>query len=235
MMPSVNLSDDISFLAREAAATMVARLDLIALQPKKVVLYGCEVEQLRKRYPEADYKIDLEETEILALPDHSVDMIFANLFLPWCQDLKKVVAEWSRILRPEGFVMFSSFGPDTLMELREHFAEHLLTNLIDMHNVGDELMNAHIHDPVLDVEYVTVTYRDVMTLLSELQAMKMFSSRLSALELKPNTEGVFPITYEIIYGHGFRAAITAGNFADEWGVVKIPLSQLRSAPPTFTK
>ena len=172
------------------------------------------------------------DAEIIPLEDGSVDLIFMNLLLPWFDDSKKIFSELRRILRPEGLLMFSSLGPDTLIELRESLFDSVLPNLIDMHIIGDELTKARFADPVLDVEYLTVTYREFKKLIYELQVTGILTSDippdLNADDiLKPDTEGKYPITFEIIYGHAWGPSSTVDHVADESGTVRIPLSHLR--------
>lgn len=218
------------FLAQEMGKQMLERLELMTLQPKVIVNLGCDTkfaaDLLKKRYPEAEI-IDGAEAEMLPLIDHSVDLIFANLFLPWCKHLNNVFREWKRILRPEGLLLFSSFGPDTLVQLRQNYANSLLLNLVDMHNLGDELTQARFSDPVLDVEYITVTYRDLKKLTQELQAAKALVKEVEIVEIEADSQGVFPLTYEIVYGHAWGPNIDVDHTADEAGIVKIPLSHLR--------
>lgn len=220
----------IFFLAREIGTPMIERLELVTLQPKLIANLGCETEYfaelLKKRYADAEIK-NFAEDEILPFADHSVDLIFANLFLPWCKDLNKIFREWRRVLRPEGLLMFSSFGPDTLIELRENHANEILINLVDMHNLGDELTHARFADPVMDVEYLNVTYRELKTLMQELQATNMLLSDVTEVQLTPNDKNVFSLTYEIVYGHAWGPDPGVDHVADEEGVVRIPLSHLR--------
>lgn len=232
-MPS---QDDFLFLSREASAQMLARLAFMTLEPK--VIADCSSagnqsnELLKQAYPNAKIIVieseeEKEESEIIALPDHAVDLIFSNLLLPFCMDFKKIMREWRRILRPEGLLIFSSFGPDTLIELREHNADKIALNLVDMHDIGDALIHARFADPVLDVEYLTVEYKNIQTLTRELQATKMLLPSSSHLQLQSDEHGNFSVTHEIIYGHAWGPSATVDQVADEFGVVRVPLAHLR--------
>lgn len=221
----------IFFLAREVGTQMLERLQFMTLQPKTILVMGVEgdyfAELLKKRYPDAKMLVALDEKKILTQEEQFVDLIFANLFLPWCKELKKIVFLWRHLLRLDGVLMFSSFGPDTLIELRENYANCLLPDLIDMHNIGDELTQARFANPVLDVDYLKITYRDLKKLLMELQATNMLTPDLTEINLKPDAKSIFPLTYEIIYGHAFGPESSVDHVADEEGVVRIPLSHLR--------
>lgn len=234
--PELTNHSDTSFLAREIGTQMLARLEFMTLKPKTIANLGneagCCEELLKNRYSEAEI-IMLDEADILNLPNLSVDLIFANLALPWSHDFKNGIQEWRRILRPEGLLMFSSLGPDTLMDLHEGIAKNRVPKLNDMHDLGDALVHARFADPVLDVDYLTVTYRHMDTLLDEMQAMRMIEVNDQAekerviKESKPNSEGVFPLTFEIVYGHAWGVAESEGQLMDEEGVVKIPLSHVK--------
>ena len=102
--------------------------------------------------------------EKLALPQESVPLVLSNLLLHWC-DVNAVFLEVARVLEVGGAFLFSTLGPDTLMELRAAWAEvddypHV-HEFIDMHNLGDALVAAGFSEPVLDTDRVIVTYKDV--------------------------------------------------------------------------
>lgn len=158
----------------------------------------------------------------LPFKDASVDMVVSNLMLQWCDPLDGVFAEVRRVLKPGGVFSFASFGPDTLRELREAWAavdDHVHVNrFIDMHDVGDALMRAGLTEPVLDVEHLTLTYQDAMTLMRELKAIgahNVAAGRRPGLTgreaLKQMTQayesqrrdGVLPASYEVVYGHAW--------------------------------
>ncbi len=241
-----------SVIARHVGEHMIEKLELITLQPNRIIDLGCGVGHcaglLQKRYPGAtvfgvdhaermlayaretqiaEVKWACAEADILPLQDGSVDLIFMNLLLPWFDDEKTILRECRRILRPEGLLIFSSLGPDTLIEWQEILGNSLLPNLMDMHDSGDALMHARFADPVLDVEYLNVTYKSFDKLIYELQMTGMLLDNIPPLQPEPNSAGKFSVTYEIIYGHAWGPDVTVDHIADESGVVKIPLSHLR--------
>jgi malonyl-CoA O-methyltransferase len=151
------------------------------------------------------------------------DMIWSNLALHWAMSLPQTLAECYRVLRPGAVFMFSTLGPDTLKELRAAYAavdRHVHVNrFLDLHDVGDALVRARFADPVMDMEYLTLTYTDVRALLRELKAMgehNVNAGRNGALSGKAahaamarayedyRREGRLPATFEIVYGHAFR-------------------------------
>jgi malonyl-CoA O-methyltransferase len=161
----------------------------------------------------------------LPLPAAAADLIWSNLGLHWHMQPERVFAEWRRVLRVEGLLMFSCFGPDTFKELRSAFAAldglpHVLP-FVDMHDYGDMLVHAGFSTPVMDMETLTVTYRSIDKLLAEVRAWggnplatrrrglvgrQAWQRMTQALEEQRRSDGSIPLTYEIIYGHAFRPA-----------------------------
>jgi malonyl-CoA O-methyltransferase len=110
----------------------------------------------------------------LPLPHDSVDLLFANLLLPWITDLPGTFVEWQRVLKPGGLALFTTLGPDTLYELAKAWSTvepgpHV-HGFFDMHDVGDALVRSGLAEPVLDVDHLTVTYASVAALARELKA-----------------------------------------------------------------
>ena len=105
--------------------------------------------------------------DLNALPFRGVtaDLVWSNLALQWVNDLPRAFAEVRRVLRVGGLFTFTTFGPDTLRELRRAFAgidAATHTNrFVDMHDIGDMLVAAGFADPVMDMEHVTLTFEIV--------------------------------------------------------------------------
>ena len=91
----------------------------------------------------------------LPFGDNTIDIVFSSLMLQWC-DLDEAFREVRRVLTPEGLFIFSTFGPDTLKELRAAWAKadgyNHVNHFLDMHDVGDALVRAGLSEPVLDVD-----------------------------------------------------------------------------------
>ena len=161
----------------------------------------------------------------LPLAPNSVDLIWSNLALPWHPQPDRVFTEWRRVLAVDGLLMFSSFGPDTLGELRTAFASldagsHVLP-FVDMHDFGDQLVAAGFSTPVMDMEVITVTYDSAAALLADARALggnplatrrrgligrAAWQRMLDALEGQRRADGKLTLTFEVIYGHAFRPA-----------------------------
>jgi malonyl-CoA O-methyltransferase len=115
------------------------------------------------------------DVERLPFAGESCSMVWSNLVLQWCNDPARVFAEVRRVLATGGLLMFSTFGPDTLKELRAACADadrHVHVNrFFDMHDLGDMLVRGGFADPVMDMEYVTLTYSTVRDLMRDLKAI----------------------------------------------------------------
>jgi malonyl-CoA O-methyltransferase len=110
----------------------------------------------------------------LPFADQSVDLVFANMLLPWVDDLPNCFSEVSRVLRKDGLFSFSSLGPASLAELRDAWRDvddYQHVNIFpDMHVIGDSLVQAGLRDPVLDVDFLTVQYKKLESLFGDLTA-----------------------------------------------------------------
>lgn len=163
------------------------------------------------------------DIEALPLADNSVDMVWSNLAIQWCNDLDQAFAEIKRVLKPNGLLMFSTFGPDTLKELRIASAENdamtHVSRFIDMHDIGDAMTRAGFKAPVLDVEHFTLTYDDAKSVMRDLKSIgahnatagrarglvgKGFFAQLAArYEQFRQQDGKLPATFEVVYGHAW--------------------------------
>jgi malonyl-CoA O-methyltransferase len=153
----------------------------------------------------------------------SLDLVWSNLALQWINDPMEAFAEFHHALAVGGLLTFTTFGPDTLLELRTAFsgvdrATHV-SRFIDMHDLGDMLVRAGFAEPVVDMEKLTLTYVDAMTMMRELKAIgahnatlgrprgltgrARWSKMLDALEAFRH-EGRLPATFEVVYGHAWK-------------------------------
>ena len=163
------------------------------------------------------------DIEQLPLAPACAGMIWSNLALQWSNEPKRAFAEMHRVLAPGGLLMFSTFGPDTLKELRAAFGSvdrHThVHRFIDMHDLGDALVACGFADPVMDMEIVTLTYADLRELMRDLKAIgahNVTRGRAAALTGKSvlarvaqnyeaaRREGRLPATFEVIYGHAWK-------------------------------
>ena len=159
----------------------------------------------------------------LPLRAASVGMIWSNLALAWASDPLLALREFHRVLKAGGLLMFSSYGPDTLKELRAAFAADSRTghvhSFVDMHDLGDMLVASGFATPVMDAETITLTYADVAALMRDLKTSGQTHAAqdrrrglvgrdawrrlLEAYEHK-RTQGRLPATIEVVYGHAWK-------------------------------
>lgn len=263
--------DGVAVLQREVGNRLLERLRLIRLAPAQALDLGCGTgyiaQGLLKRYGGARVvALDIAEgmlqqarrrsgwwrrpcficgdIERLPLADACADLLISNLTLQWCNDLEGTFAEFLRVLRPGGALLFTTFGPDTLRELRASWAAadgHTHVNrFLDMHDVGDGVLRAGLSDPVLDVERFTLTYPDLGGLLTDLKklgAHNVTSGRARGLTGRGRwrivhdtyegfrIDGALPATYEVIYGHAWKP-LAAAQKTDATGAVRVPLARL---------
>ena len=154
----------------------------------------------------------------LPITDASVDVIFSNLCLQWVNDLPATLAEFRRVLKPDGLLLFSTFGPDTLLELREAYWQAgeknpPLSPFAAIQQIGDAMLAAGFKNPVLDRELYQLTYSDVRTLMKELKAIGANDARpqrsrgmggktrllnMTAAYEKLRYNDVLPSTWEVV-------------------------------------
>lgn len=165
------------------------------------------------------------DIERLPLRSGCAELIWSNLVLHWVDAPPLAFREFHRVLAVGGLLTFTTFGPDTLRELRTAFAmidaaTHV-NRFVDMHDLGDMLVEAGFADPVMDMEMLTLTYADAMALMRELKALgahnvtaarprgmmgrRRWHRMLDALEAF-RREGRLPATFEVIYGHAWKPA-----------------------------
>jgi malonyl-CoA O-methyltransferase len=161
------------------------------------------------------------DIETLPIVSNSMHLLWSNLALQWCNDLDAAFNEAARVLQPEGLFIFSTFGPDTLKELRSasNNGHTHVSRFIDMHDIGDALTRAGFSAPVLDVEYYTLTYDNVKGVMKDLKSIgahnatfgrnrglagRGFLNNLTQQYEQFRTQGKLPATFEVIYGHAWK-------------------------------
>jgi malonyl-CoA O-methyltransferase len=154
----------------------------------------------------------------------SIDLIWSNLAIHWHPEPHNVLREWSRILKPGGLALFSNWGPATGQELRTAISRAGIQTatlpLVDMHDLGDLMIEQGFADPVMDQETITLTYADGASLLADVSALggnpnpnrraglttKGWRARLiEALEANARLDGKLTLTLEVAYGHAWRS------------------------------
>ncbi len=158
----------------------------------------------------------------LPLAPNSMNLVWSSLALQWAQDLEAVLGGFHRVLAPGGLLMFATFGPDTLKELRAAFAAiddapHV-NRFTDLHDIGDMLVHAGFSTPVMEMEMLTLTYADLKALMRDLKGIgahnaatarrqglfgKSAWTRLEQAYEAHRRDGRLPATFEVIYGHAW--------------------------------
>jgi malonyl-CoA O-methyltransferase len=225
---------------------LLGRLDDFKLAPESILDLGAgtghAARALKRRYPGAIVvavdiapgmlerardqsrwlrRFERVRADAYTLPfrDGSFDLVFSSLMLQWCDDLDAVFAEIARVLKPGGALIFSTFGPDTLLELRESWSAsdapgNHVNHFFDAPSLGTALMHAGLAEPVLDVDRIVMGYADVFTLMRELKAIgahnmtrgrprgltgrKRLAAMTQAYEVL-RRDGKLPATYEVIH------------------------------------
>ncbi len=167
--------------------------------------------------------------ERLPLADASVDLVFSNLMLHWHPAPHAVIAEIARVLKTGGLVIFSSYGPDTGKELRAACAASLPAArpmpCIDMHDFGDMLVDSGFEAPVMEVDTLQLTFGSARALLTEARALggnprddrasalpsgRQARALVRALESGADAQGRLALSFEVVIGHGWKAAPRTG-------------------------
>lgn len=235
----------VAALQREVEARLLEQLDYFDSRiPQRVLDLGCgpghASAAIKQRWPKAEViavdmalpmlheagkhsrfwrpikRVCADATQ-LPLCDQSIEVIFSSLCLQWVDDLPATLAEFRRVLRPDGLLLFSSFGPDTLLELRTAYQdsghEAPLSPFLPLQAIGDALLAAGFRDPVAERDHYTLTYPTVRQLMEELRAIGANDARhnrprgLSGrqrLQQVTNAyealrqQGVLPSTWEVI-------------------------------------
>jgi len=253
---AVRTYDDAAVLQRTVADRLIDRLDVVRTRPVSILDAGCGTgyctRALTRRYRRArvvglDLVWDMAAAarrkagwfarsrfvagDVARMPfaAGTFDMVLSNFMLPWC-DPARAFAECVRVLRSDGLLVFTTLGPDTLIELRAAWREadpdatpHLY---LDMHDVGDALVRAGFVEPVMDVERYTLTYPHLDALLLDRKALGAGNAmhpqrrgligrsrfeRFRAAYAASPADGKLPVTCEVVYGHAWAPRILAGD------------------------
>ena len=243
--------DEAAVLQKEVCSRLLERLDIVKISPDWILDAGSgtgeAIKPLQKKYKKSEIALlDLSERMLLkakkntalfkkahavcgdleAIPfvDQQFGLVFSSLALQWCNDISVTLADFKRILKPGGLLMFATFGPDTLKELRSSWktvdqAAHV-NAFLDMHDIGDALMQLGFAEPVMEAEVITVNYDSVDLLMQDLRNIgaNVTASGQNNGMLTPNklnalrqayeafrTDDVLPASYEIVYGHAWVA------------------------------
>jgi malonyl-CoA O-methyltransferase len=162
------------------------------------------------------------DMERLPLTANSTNLVWSSLALQWADNLEATLKGFHRVLAPGGLLIFATFGPDTLKELRAAFsavddAPHV-NQFVDLHDIGDMLIHTGFASPVMEMDMLTLTYTDLKTLMRDLKGIGAHNAaaarrrglfgksawvRLEQAYETQRREGCLPATFEVIYGHAW--------------------------------
>lgn len=243
--------DDADFVHTVTREALLARLQPLVVEAGTVLDLGCATcstsQALSKRFGRAHIiSVDLAHNMLqrgrkkrawfsrssfvqataAALPfsAQSIDVVFANLLLPWVDDPNQVFSEIARVLRKGGVFAFATLGPDSLLEIRRAWAQvddraHV-NHFLDMHDLGDGLVNAGLADPVLDVDRLSVSYDSTQKLFADLTAMggrnalrqrnralvgKQHFRHMTEELQRSGADGKITLDLELVFGHCWGA------------------------------
>lgn len=246
--------DEYAFIQQEIGQRLLARAQTIKTPPRTILDLGAGpgsmFKALAKTFPKAKIvgldiawgmcaqtassrsslfkaKPTMVQADMEQLPfkDNSFDLVFSNCAIQWACQLPQLFAEVNRVLTAQGGLFYSSFGPDTLSELKQLWAQvsphHHIMPFLDLQGYGD-LMFKHFSQPVVSSDAIYVTYK---TLNQHLTDLKMTGARnvvndrkrglssprqlaqlKQAFEKAKGEDGLFTSTFEVVFGHAFKAA-----------------------------
>ena len=268
--------DDAAVIQHEICDRTLERIDMLNLQPARVLDIGTGTGRsfhgLQSRFPNAliiacDLALPMlkqcqqlvnseqagllvcNDAEQLPFADATIDLIFSTSTFQWCTDLHQLFSECMRVLCPNGALIFSTFGPDTLVQLRNSWAEvddrEHVHEFIDMHHIGDLLLTTRFLDPVVDMEMIDIQYQSLLELLRDLKdtgsrgkfahsasarpqglmSKEKYKCLQLAYEKYRQKNDLLPASYEVVYGYARKPA---HDFHESNGIeVRVPMSDIK--------
>lgn len=245
---SADRYDEAAVLQRHVADELMERIEDLEISPARILDLGSGTGYLTRmiveRFPGAEvFALDISpamarrsagaapgcatcaDAERVPFRADTFDLVVSNMTLQWC-DFESVFGEARTVLAPGGLLLFSTVGPDTLMELRESWraADEVphVHDFVDMHHLGDALLALGFENPVLDIDRINLTYPDVGLLLRDLKTLGVVNARsarargllgrrryaalIDAYEAFRDPAGELPSTWEVVYGHAWFPA-----------------------------
>ena len=216
----------------EVVERMMARLSIIKIQPKNILLVehapSAFKERLKSQYPAANVICVPCIDTLSGAAENHFDIVILYFSLLWAHEPILLLQQAARCLREEGLFLCASLGPDSGMELRKSFAtvsEHVHVHpFSDMHHLGDAMLQCHLSDTVMDCERVVLAYDALETLVEDARDYHVFNAHarrfkglftpkqwhaLQQAYVAYKANGYYPLTLEVVYGHGWKLASSA--------------------------
>ncbi len=241
-----------SSLQNNISDKLFKKLDLIQINPNLILDLGCGTgrngRMMKEKYQNIkiinyDFSVNMlkeakknqykmlnnksnfvcGDIEKLAFSENTFDVIWSTSSLQWCNNLSDTFNKAKVILKPGGLFIFSTFGPNTLFELRnitKKISNYQKTNnFLDAFSIREKLINEGFVDPVIDSEEFCLAYKDINKLFLDLRkigATSGFKKRNIGLSGKSflkliidgykeySYDGIFPATYEALYGYAWN-------------------------------
>ncbi len=158
----------------------------------------------------------------LGITRDEIAVIWSPLWLQSVSSPLEMIKNWHAVLKPEGCLFFSSFGPDTAKVLKRVSATLgvQFPDYLDMHDLGDLLVLAGFSNPVMEMEKITLTYRNAETLIQEwrdvmgnclqhresgLKGRGFYANLLHQLSGQSDRkQGLISLELEVVYGHAWK-------------------------------
>ena len=180
------------------------------------------------------------------IPNMQYDLIVCNLALSWVADAPEQLAFWAKQLAPGGVLLFSALGPDTGRSLRlaatqAGWTTPIAPDYVDMHDYGDMMVQAGLTTPVMDVERLSLTYKDAQRLRQDLFGLQgnlhpdrlaglAGRGRFQTLEQVLDANAPIPFELELVFGHAWKPLPAAPKTLSQAQTVS--LDQLKSTLPS---
>lgn len=219
-------------------------------KPKKIIAQHLALKHLAKFKKQKSWfsKLSCIQTSNTSLPylANSFDLIISHLSLHEYTDIQSVLAEWRRILKPNGILLLNTLGPDTLKEVRlagilvDHHVH--VNRFIDPQLLSEALLKAGFADPIIDITRYNLQYASIPALLQDVKQNNFGNFALGrnhflsgkswkekfiqALKKEAYDGETFKLSLEVVSAHAFAAEPNTKSTNNK-GEYQIPVSKIK--------
>ncbi|WP_286268675.1 malonyl-ACP O-methyltransferase BioC [Thalassotalea hakodatensis] len=196
--------------------------DILAAKYQHVIGVDISAKMLSYAHNNRNKMITWLEGDAYHLPiaDQSIDLVYSNLMIQWCDPLELVLKEVLRVLKPGGLFVFSTLLDGTLHELKSSWKavdndRHVidfkslqeLKNCFDIPNA--KLLEFHDKPVVLEYENVLHLARELKGLGANhvpeksnrgLAGKEKWQKMMTAYAQFVEQDNIFPATYHVFSG-----------------------------------